>query len=402
MVFIVLMRSGGGNVRAFIQEQLAELIDLRHELHQHPEIRFEEKWTSDRIARFLDEEGISYTRGHARGTGIVATIQGAGNKTVALRTDMDALEIEENTGLPYGSTIPERMHACGHDGHMACMCGTARVLNEYRDSLKGNVKLIFQPAEEQAAGGRLIVEDGILDDVEAVFALHCWPSLAVGRVGIKSGAAMASADFFRIEIRGEGCHGADPAAGVDPVLIAGHILTALQSVVSRETNPWDPAVITVAKIQAGHASNVIPDCAIMEGTFRALSSKVRDHIFDAIPRIAQHTAQAHRAEAAVHFDGEPYPFLHNDPAMSDFAKEAVRDLFGEAQLHEPNFASMASEDFAFYLQKVPGAFLFLGNNPDPATRYPGLHSPHFDFCDDALPYGIELMSSVAMRYLSTT
>lgn len=388
-------------MRAFIHQQLPELIELRHELHQHPEIRFEEEWTSDRIARFLDGEGISYTRGHARGTGIVASIQGAGGKTVALRTDMDALEIEEDTGLSYSSTISERMHACGHDGHMACMCGTARLLNENRGSLNGTVKLIFQPAEEQAAGGRLIVEEGILDDVDAVFALHCWPSLPVGQVGVKSGAAMASADFFRIEICGEGCHGADPASGVDPVLIAGHILTALQSVVSRETNPWDPAVLTVAKIQAGQASNVIPESAIMEGTFRALSSKVRDHIFDAIPRIVEHTAQAHRAEAIVHFDGEPYPFLHNDPAMSEFAKDAVRDVFGEEQLYEPNFASMASEDFAFYLQKVPGAFLFLGNNPDPATRYPGLHSPRFNFCDDALPYGIELMSSVAMRYLSS-
>lgn len=212
---------------------------------------------------------------------------------------------------------------------------------------------------------------------------------------------MASADFFRIEIRGEGCHGADPASGVDPVLVAGHILTALQSIVSRETNPWDPAVITVANIQAGHASNVIPETAIMEGTFRALSESVRDHIFHAVSRIAQNTAQAHRAEAIVYFDGEPYPCLDNDPVMSEFAKNTVREVFGNEHLYEPKFASMASEDFAFYLQKVPGAFLFLGNNPDPAIRYPGLHSPHFNFSDDALPYGIELMSSIAIRFLET-
>jgi amidohydrolase len=388
-------------MREFIKQQLPELVALRHELHQHPEIRFEEKWTSDRIAKFLDGEGISYTRGHAKGTGIVAEIQGKGSKTVALRTDMDALEIEEETGVPYSSKIPERMHACGHDGHMTNMCGTARVLNMYKDRLNGTVKLIFQPAEEQAAGGRLIVEEGILDNVDAVFGLHCWPSLPVGKVGIKSGAAMASADFFHIEIRGEGCHGADPASGVDPVLIAGHVLTALQSIVSRETNPWDPAVITVARIQAGHASNVIPETAIMEGTFRALSTEVRNHMFDAIPRIVEHTARAHRAEGVVRFDGEPYPFLHNDIEMSAFAKDTVREVFGETHLNEPKFASMAAEDFAFYLQKVPGAFLFLGNNPDPDTRYPGLHSPHFDFCDEALPYGIELMTSVAMRYLAS-
>lgn len=387
-------------MRDFIQEQIPDLVALRHELHQHPEIRFEEEWTSDRIAAFLDQEGIPYTRGHAKGTGIVATIKGNGNKTVGLRSDMDALEIEEDTGLPYSSSIPERMHACGHDGHMTCLCGTARVLNHYKDSLRGTVKLIFQPAEEQAAGGRLIVEEGILDDVDAVFGLHCWPGLPVGKVGIKSGAAMASADFFHIEIQGEGGHGADPASTVDPILISAHVLTALQSIVSRETNPWDPAVITVARIESGHAANVIPETALMEGTFRALSDKVRDHIFQAIPRIAESTARAHRAEAIVHFDGEPYPFLHNDPVMSDFAKETVRDIFGADKLHEPKAASMAAEDFAFYLQKRPGAFMFLGNNPDPSTRYPGLHSPHFNFCDEALPHGIELMSSVAMRFLN--
>lgn len=387
-------------MKEIIRKALPELVALRHELHQHPEIRFEEQWTSDRIAQFLEAEGIEHTRGHARGTGIVATISGEGSKTVALRSDMDALEIEEDTDVTYRSTIPERMHACGHDGHMACLCGTARVLNQLRGELGGTVKLIFQPAEEQAAGGRLIVEEGILADVDGVFALHCWPSLAVGQVGIKSGPAMASADFFRITVTGEGCHAADPASGVDPVLVAAHILSALQSVVSREINPWDPAVLSVARIEAGHASNVIPETAIMEGTFRALSDKVRNHLFEAIARIAEHTARAHRAEAQLRFDGEPYPFLNNDPTMSAFAKDTVREVFGAESLHEPRFATMASEDFAFYLQQKPGAFLFLGSNPDPNTRHAGLHSPHFNFSDEALPIGVELMSSLAMRFLA--
>jgi amidohydrolase len=383
-----------------IESCLPELIDLRHEFHEHPEIRFEEEWTSNRIAAFLDAEGIAYTRGHAKGTGIVATITGKPGRTVALRSDMDALEIEEETGVAYASKIPERMHACGHDGHMANLCGTAKVLNLHRDELEGTVKFIFQPAEEQAAGGRLIVEEGLLDDVDGVFGLHCWPSLPVGQVGVKSGAAMASADFFRITVTGVGCHAADPASGVDPVLVASHILTALQSIVARETNPWDPAVLSVASIHGGFASNVIPETATMEGTFRALSAQVRNRIFEAIHRIAENTAKAHRAEANVSFDGEPYPFLENDPEMSELVQETVRDVFGAERLHVPKFASMASEDFAFYLQKKPGAFLFLGNNPDPDTRYPGLHSPHFDFCDAALPVGIELMTSVAKRFLA--
>lgn len=382
-----------------IRDILPGIIQLRHELHAHPEIRFEEHWTSDRIAAFLMAEGIAFTRGHAGGTGIVATIHGEGDRTVALRSDMDALEIEEDTGLPYSSTITERMHACGHDGHMANLCGTAQVLHRHRDTLQGTVKCIFQPAEEQAAGGRLIVEEGILDDVDAVFGLHCWPTLPVGQIGIKPGAAMASADFFRIKITGKGCHGADPAAGVDPLYIAAQIVIALQGIVSRETNPWDPAVLTVARIQAGFASNVIPETALMEGTFRALTPAVRDQLLEAIPRIAEHTAQAHRATASVHFDGTPYPALHNDPAMSQFAQETVRSVFGEAALHEPKAASMAAEDFAFYLNHTPGAFLFLGNNLDASTVYPGLHSPHFNFCDDALAMGIETMSQLALRFL---
>jgi amidohydrolase len=369
-------------VKNTIQEILPELIALRHELHTHPEIRFEEKWTSDRIVAFLDAEGIPYTRGHAGGTGIVATIEGKGDRTVALRSDMDALEIEEDTGVPYTSMIPERMHACGHDGHMANLCGTATVLNRHRDLVQGTVKCIFQPAEEQAAGGRLIVEEGLLDGVDAVFGLHCWPTLAVGQVGIKSGPAMASADFFHIDIHGVGCHGADPAAGVDPIYVASQIVSALQSIVSRETNPWDPAVLTVAHI-------------------RALTPEVRERILEALPRVAEFTAKAHRATATVHFDGTPYPALHNDPAMSAFAKETVKEVFGAEHLHEPHAASMAAEDFAFYLNHTPGAFLFLGNNPDAKKVYPGLHSPHFDFCDEALPVGIETMSELAIRFLKS-
>ncbi len=379
---------------------LAEIVALRHELHQHPEIRFEEKWTSARVAQFLDEAGIPYTQGHAKGTGIVARIEGHGDKTVALRADMDALEIQEETGLPYASQIPQRMHACGHDGHTACLCGVAKVLNGQRDSLGGTVKLIFQPAEEQAAGGRFIVEEGLLDDVQAVFALHGWPSLTVGTVGLKSGPAMASADFFRIDIAGKGCHGADPGAGIDPVVVASHITTGLQNIASREINPWDPVVVTVARIQAGTTSNVIPETAFIEGTFRALDEKVRNKVFGAVERIAENTARAHRATAEVSFLGHPYPPLHNDEGMSVFARDTIVDAFGADRLVEPRFPTMGSEDFAFYLQKTPGAILFLGINPSGDSVHAPLHSPLHDFNDDALATGIELMSRLALEFLA--
>lgn len=387
------------NIRDDVERILPEIVALRHELHQHPEIRFQERWTSGRIAAFLEEEGIEHTRGHAKGTGIVAFVRGRAGKTVALRADIDALEIDEETGLPYASTIPNRMHACGHDGHTACLCGVAKILNMRRDSLRGTVKLIFQPAEEQGGGGSYIVEEGLLDDVEAAFGLHCWPTLPVGMVAVKSGDAMASADFFSIDVQGKGCHAAEPAAGVDPVVVAAHITTALQSVVSREINPWDPAVLTVAKIEAGATSNVISDTARLVGTFRALREKVRNRIHDAIVRIAENTARAHRAEAVVRFEGIPYPPLYNDPAMSEFVQETVTQTFGPDRFAAPRFATMGSEDFAFYLQKVPGAFMFLGNNPNPDTPYPALHNAHFDFCDDALPTGMHLMSQLAVRFL---
>lgn len=382
-----------------VNDILPEIVALRHELHEHPEIRFEEQWSSDRVAAYLDKVGVPYTRGHAKGTGIVATIEGGPGKTVALRADMDALEIDEETGLPYASKIPGRMHACGHDGHMANLCGAVNALWTHRDTLKGKVKCIFQPAEENAAGGRFIVEEGILDDVDAAFGLHGWPTLPTGVVGVKTGEAMASADFFRIDIHGVGTHAADPGSGVDPIAVAGHIMTALQNIVSREIDPWNPAVITVARIEGGHATNVISETAYMEGTFRALSEKVRNQIFEAIPRVAGRTAEAHRAKAVTDFTGEPYPFLFNHPETTAFTKRVVTDTFGAEMLNEPPYATMGAEDFAFYLQKVPGTYVFLGVNPDPSKRYAPLHSPHYDFNDDALPTGIELMCRLAVDYL---
>lgn len=382
-----------------IASLLPEIVALRHELHEHPEVRYEEQWTADRIAGFLDDAGIPYTRGHAKGTGIAALIEGPGERTVLLRADMDALEIQEETGCDYASRIPQRMHACGHDGHMACLCGAAKLLHDRRHSLAGSVKLIFQPAEEQGAGGRHIVEEGLLDDVGAAFALHGWPALPLGTVGIKSGPALASADFFDIDIQGKGCHGADPAAGVDPVVVASHITTALQTVVSREINPWDPAVLTVARIEAGFTANVIPETAHLEGTFRSLREEVRHRIFGAIERIADHVARAHRATASVRLGACPYPPLHNDPEMSRLARDIIIETLGEEHLNEPEFPAMGAEDFAFYLKKVPGAILFLGLNPDPDRPFAPLHNPHFDFNDEALPIGIEIMARLAVRYL---
>lgn len=388
------------SLQSDVQRILPEITALRHELHQHPEVRFEELWTSDRIAQFLQDAGVPFTRGHAGGTGIVAVIEGASpGPTIALRADMDALEIEEQTGLPHASTIPGRMHACGHDGHMACLAGAVKVLLQRRPQLRGRVKCIFQPAEEQAAGGRLIVEEGLLDDVSAAFALHGWPQLPLGTVGVGSGCVMAGADFFRIEVIGKGGHGADPAATVDPIVIASHIVLGLQSIVSRETNPWDAAVVSIARIGAGTASNIIPATAWMEGTFRTLGIADRDRVMEAIRRIATNTAAAFRARAEVLGCEHGYPPTINEAAASAFAADTVRQVFGQEALIPITHSYMTAEDFSFYLQRVPGAFLFLGNAKAGAEA-PGLHTAHYDFGDSTIPIGVSLLSALALRSLT--
>lgn len=378
-----------------------EIVSLRHELHQHPEVRFEERWTSERICRFLDEVGIPYKTGYCGGTGIVATLDGDfAGRTIGLRSDIDALEVQELTGLPYASTTANRMHACGHDGHMACLCGTAKVLAAHRDLLHGTVRFIFQPAEELGNGGERMVGEGILDGVDAVFALHGWPGIAPGSIGVLSGPMMASADWFRVEVKGRGCHGADPAAGIDPVLVAAHITTALQSIVSREIDPRNPAVLTVARINAGVATNIIPETATIEGTFRTLNSSVRDHILEAIPRVAGSVASAFRASASVLFGENRYIPLVNDPCMTDFVRDTVREALGENVLVELTQPSMASEDFAFYLEKVPGSYVRLGVGGNRKGTPLSLHSAYFDFNDEALEAGVRLFSFLAVRFLS--
>lgn len=379
---------------------MPEVTALRHDFHQHPELRFHERWTSERIARFLDENRVPYRRGYAKGTGIVAALEGRKGKTVALRADMDGLEIMEATGLSYASLASGRMHACGHDGHMACLCGVAKALSLHRGALAGTVKFIFQPAEELAGGGRLMVEEGVLDDVDAVFALHGWPGLPVGSIGIRPGWMMAGADFFKIVVHGKGCHGADPASGVDPVVVAAHIITALQTIVSRERDPREPAVVTVARIEAGTESNIIPEQAMLVGTIRGFRPEVCDALRVGVARIAQQTAQAFRASAAVEFGQHPYPALYNDPTMTQLVRNIAARTLGDTHVAMLDMPSMMSEDFAFYLQKAPGVFIYLGLNANPPASYAPLHNPQFDFNDDALPTGMTLLTHLALQVLS--
>lgn len=386
-------------VRATIHEILPRLMALRHDLHAHPELRFEETWTADRLVHCLTEMGVHHRRGYAGGTGIVAELGPSGGKTVLLRADLDALEIAEATGLPYASRVKNRMHACGHDGHTTCLMGAVRTLLTHQDKLRGRVRFVFQPGEEVVAGGRRMVQEGVLDGVDAAFALHAWPSLPVGSVGLKSGPVMAAADAFRITVEGIGGHAAEPASGVDPVLISAQITCALHSIVSRQVAACDPAVVTVTRIHAGDGTNVIPDTAVIEGTYRALSDEVHRHLSGAITRIATRTAEAYGGRATVETIGGHYAALHNDPEMTAFAARVARELFGD-QVVEVQTPTMTAEDFSYYLQKVPGTFIFLGNgDPQDMESSPRLHSPRFDFNDKAIPVGVELLATLALRFL---
>jgi len=290
------------------------------------------------------------------------------------------------------------MHACGHDGHMACLCGAAKVLAQHRDDLRATVKLIFQPGEELAGGARCMVEQGVMEDVDAVFGLHGWPGLAVGKVGVRSGTIMACARFFRITIEGKGCHGADPAVGIDPIVAAAHVITALQTVASRELDPAESCVVTIGRFAAGTTGNIIPDAAVLEGTIRALTVDSAEVVMRAVERIARDVCGACRAAATVAFGEHAYPPVVNDPVMTDFARDTLSTVLGPDSVAEIDRPSMTAEDFAFYLHKAPGAFLWLGLAPAGVHRAIPLHNARFDFNDEAIPPGIHLLTALALRF----
>jgi len=391
------------SLRDAVRGLYAPLIELRHTLHACPETAFEENRTAEHIAGWLEQHGVAFTRGHARGTGIVGCIEGAaGGPTVALRADMDALDIREETGLPYASTNDGRMHACGHDGHVTILCGAAAALAAHRDHLRGTVRLIFQPAEEGNAGGRHVVEEGLLAGVDAAFALHNWPTHPVGTMAVADGVAMASADVFNITVSGRGGHAADPAPGVDPILAAAHVVTALQSIVARDLDPWDAGVVSVTRFHGGTASNIIPDTVELQGTFRALRPETRDLLRGRIEAVSTHTAAAFGAGTEVRFGSAGYPPLCNDARMSAFARDVARDCFGAEAVVPVPHPHMTAEDFAFYLEAVPGAFLFLGNGRADGGPSPGLHTATYDFNDAAIPLGVTWMASLALRFADGT
>ena len=362
---------------------------------------YEEEQTSTLVQARLRDLGIPFRAGLAK-TGVVAQIKGeAGDgPCVLLRADMDALPIEERSGVPFASEIPGVMHACGHDAHTAMLLGAAQLLLERRSQFAGTVKLMFQPAEEGGAGAARMIEDGVLGDpqVDAAFMLHVRPELVAGQVSYGAGPLLAGADAFTITVEGRGAHAARPHQSIDPVVIGAQIVLALQTLVSREVDPTVPAVVTIGSFNAGNRANVIADRAVLKGTIRAFDDDLFAHLEQRLREVVTGVAMALRATADIGFEMR-YPPTICDSAMAEQLGESARSLLGPYAVHmsEPQ---MGAEDFAFVLQKVPGAMLWLGvKNPAWAAPKP-LHTATFDIDESALPIGSSTMAGVALDYLA--
>jgi amidohydrolase len=374
-------------------EHLAQrLIAIRRELHRHPELSHEEFETTARIRGWLKAAGIRIASRYALRTGVIAEVGGLREgPVVALRADIDALPIQEETGLPFASEVPGRMHACGHDFHTAAIIGAALLLKEREADLRGTVRLIFQPAEEKASGARRVIASGALDDVSAVFGLHNKPDLPVGAFGIKEGPLMAAADGFRVEVEGRASHAAVPDAGIDPVVASAHIVTALQSIISRSVSPLQSAVISVTQLHGGTAWNIIPDRAEFEGTIRTFDRSVRSRVRERFEQVVRGTASAFGARAAIHWIEGPPP-VRNDARLAKLAEAVAAELGLRAVVPVP---SAAGEDFAVYQEQVPGLFVFAGTNGPQEW-----HHPKFDVDERALAPAAAFFAALAERALA--
>jgi amidohydrolase len=377
-----------------IQRFLPEIIGLRHDLHRNPELSEQEERTAHTVSAILTQQGISHQTRVGGTHGIVAVIEGSAGtgKTLALRGDMDALPIQEENDVPYKSLVPGKMHACGHDGHTSNLVGTALVLNALRAEWAGRVKLLFQPAEEVVKGAKALIDAGAIDDVDAIVMLHGWPNLPAGQIGVRSGPAMASSDHFKLTLQGKGGHAAYPHNTIDPIFVGSQIVGALQSLVAREISPVMPAVVSVTTFHAGTADNIIPPYAALGGTVRTLDESLRNSMPERIERIIAGVCAAFRAE----YDFEYHfgtPVTVNTPAITDLIRSVGQEMLGPENVIELPEATMGAEDFAFYVQRVPGAMFRLGVD----CEY-GLHHPKYNFGDTPLEVGMKMMTGLALRF----
>lgn len=376
-----------------------ELIARRRDFHQHPELAFEEVRTAGIVAQELTNLGLEVQTGVGK-TGVVGLLEGDHDgPTVLVRADMDALPILEDNSFEYASTIPGRMHACGHDGHTAIGLGVAKLLSQHRSQLAGRVKFVFQPAEETAGGAKAMVADGVLRDPrpDVSIGLHLWNGMPFGRLGVADGPVMAGSSEFTIKINGKGGHAASPHLTIDPVVCAAHIITAFQTIASRSVSPLDSAVVSVAQVQAGTAFNVIPQDVELRGTVRTFKREVRDLVEQRMREISEGVAGAMGCVVEFSMIHQLLP-VANNPEVSERLRRVFRQFVGDSGL-DLTERTMGSEDVGILMDDIPGMYFFLGARVPNQQAYYGHHHPRFDFVEDALPLGVALLSAAVAEYL---
>ena len=383
------------HIREHIEKTIDEMVAIRHQIHQNPELGFNEHKTGDKVASLLESWGFDVVRGVGK-TGIVGTLKvGHGKKVIGIRADMDALPIEEETNLDYSSKNKGVMHACGHDGHTTILLTAARYLAETKN-FDGTVRVIFQPAEESYGGGKKMIDDGLFErfPCDRIYGLHNWPGFPSGTLRFTKGPMMASVDTAYITVRGKGGHGARPETTIDPIVAASSIVMALQTIVSRNVPPLEAALITVGMFKGGSVSNVIPEEVKMELTIRAFSAKVRDLLQERICKLVKSQAESYGAKAIINYE-RGYPVTVNDAGSIDFALGVAKQVVGDKNVVENAEPLTPSEDFSYMLEKVPGAYIIMGNG-DSA----GLHTPHYNFNDDGIAVGATLWGALVEKYLA--
>ncbi len=378
-------------VKEFMKYQ-NELISLRRDFHMHPELGFEEKRTSKIVREYLDELGIK-TKIMGK-TGVVGYLENGGDKTIAIRADMDALPIQEENDVPYRSVYPGKMHACGHDAHTAMLLITAKILSQ--KNFEGNIRFVFQPAEEGLNGASKMIKDGAIDGVDSIFGLHVWANLPTGTIAITPGPVLANVDSFKIEIRGEGGHGASPHETKDPIVALSHLIAALQTIVSRNVDPMKKAVVTVGKISGGTAFNIIPEKVVMEGTVRTFDEEIHELVEKRIKEMAKNIAKGFGCKAKIDYKNLNFATV-NDETLVKIGREVASEFL---QVIEEE-RDMGGEDFSEYAKIIPALFAFLGvRNEEKGIIHPH-HNPRFDMDEDALIYGVAFEVNMALRLLNS-
>ena len=388
------------DIRALAEQYESYIIEQRRWFHAHPELSWEEFGTTDHIQQELEKMGLEVHRFDGR-PGCTAMIYGGkaapGAKTVALRADIDALPVEEKTGLPFASQNPGVMHACGHDNHMAMLLGAARILCDLKDELAGNVKLLFQAAEETCFGAEYYVQQGVLDGVDAIYGLHIWAGLEAPYLNVQPGVRMASCDNFTITVEGSSTHGSTPHLGTDAIVAAASIIMNIQTIVSRNNDPLNALVVTIGEIHGGQRFNILANKVVMEGTCRTHSREMRGKIEPLLRRVCEDTAAAFGARAELKYDAFPSPVINDHDDLNQIAHDAAVKLYGEEGIKEMPRV-MGSEDFAYFMDVVPGIFGFLGSRD--AEHQASNHNDCYDVPEEVLKRGAAMHAQFAADYLS--